>query len=342
MTATTTALPLHLVTGFLGSGKTTLVNRALRSPSFAGTMVVVNEFGEVGLDHLITTTGQDKVLLLESGCLCCAASGTLRDTLIDLLSRRAAGTLAPFDRVIVETSGLANPGPIVAGLLGDSALRGRCELAQVLTLVDAVHGTATLERHAEARRQVAFADRIVLTKSACVAPAQAATLTDTVRALNPHAEFVVAADATPAAAYFEAPQRRATAPAQGWLRGPLKPQYADDETEVHGKAFGQIAAHSFALPHAIEWAAYAHWSDAMRRRYGARLLRCKGVLALGERGRPHVVQGVQGFFAPPVPYHGPATAGFLVCIGEGLAREELAALATPLEPATATTTGTLP
>ncbi|HYF18007.1 MAG TPA: CobW family GTP-binding protein [Ramlibacter sp.] len=329
-------LPLHLVTGFLGSGKTTLINRVLREPGFAGSMVVVNEFGEVGLDHLLAGSAQDQVLLLDSGCLCCAASGSLRDTLIDLFSRRAAGSLPPFDRLIVETSGLANPGPIVAGLLGDSALKGRCELAQVLVLVDAVHGGATLERHQEAVRQVAFADRIVLTKAAQAA-GQAQAMADRIRQLNPDADFVVMADAAPAAAYFEQAVRRAQPGAAGWVRGPLRSQYGDGGA-AHGAAFAAIGSQVFQLPGAVPWPAYAHWCDQLRRRFGARLLRCKGLLALGDEGRAHVVQGVQGFFAPPQPYGGPPAKGFIVCIAEGVPREDLAAAFELLQP---TTTGTL-
>jgi len=330
------ALPLHLVTGFLGSGKTTLINRVLREPGFAGSMVVINEFGEVGLDQLIAGTADDNVLLLESGCLCCAASGTLRDTLIDLFSRRAAGSLPPFDRVIVETSGLANPGPIVSGLLGDSALRGRCELAQVLVLVDAVHGQATLERHDEAVRQVAFGDRIVLTKAQEAPSGHAQALADRVRQLNPHAEFLVMAPDIPATAYFGQPARRAQPAGGSWVRGPLHGQYGAD-APAHGEAFRRIATHSFAVTTPVDWPAYAQWCDQLRRRFGARLLRCKGLLALGDAGRLHVVQGVQGFFAPPVPFDGPAAPGFIVCIGEGIAREELAAAFDLLQP---TTTGT--
>ncbi|MDO9090571.1 MAG: GTP-binding protein, partial [Burkholderiaceae bacterium] len=134
---TANRIPVDLVTGFLGVGKTTFINAVLRDPAFAGAMVVVNEFGEIGLDHVLMSTADDQVVLLDSGCLCCAASGTLRDTLIDLSARRAAGSVPVFDRVIVETSGLAHPGPLIASLLGDSALVTRYALAQVLTLVDA-------------------------------------------------------------------------------------------------------------------------------------------------------------------------------------------------------------
>jgi G3E family GTPase len=339
----TPIIPLHLVSGFLGSGKTTLINKVLREPGFAGTMVVVNEFGEVGLDHLIVSTAQDNVLLLESGCLCCAASGTLRDTLIDLFSRRATGAVPPFDRLIVETSGLANPGPIVASLLGDSALRPRCELVQVLTLVDAVNGAGTLERYAEAARQAAFADRLLITKADSVSQAQVAQLDAQLRALNSHAAIDIARGDTPVTDYFKAAAigQRTPPPAAAWMRGPLKAQYAGDQA-VHGDAFRQITTHTFPVPGPIEWPAYAAWCDGMRRKLGSRLLRCKGLITLGPERAPWIVQGVQGFFAPPTRYDGVAPEGFVVCIGEDLRRTDLEDIFTALRPESATPQGPQP
>lgn len=325
-------VPLHLVSGFLGSGKTTLINRVLREPGFAGTMVVINEFGEVGLDHLIVSSAQDNVLLLESGCLCCAASGSLRDTLIDLFSRRATGAVPPFDRLIVETSGLANPGPIVASLIGDSALRPRCELVQVLTLVDAVNGAATLAKYPEAARQVAFADRILMTKVQGVPADEAQALEAQVCALNSHARMDVARDDVPVTRYFEATPlgHRPPATPNAWLRGPLKAQYGGEP--VHGDAFGQITTHTFAVPQSVDWQAYAAWCDGMRRKFGRRLLRCKGLLKPGDDQAPWIVQGVQGFFAPPVKYTGAPVEGFIVCIGEDLRRADLEEIFTALQP----------
>jgi G3E family GTPase len=332
-------LPLELVTGFLGSGKTTLIGEVLRDPAFAGSMVIVNEFGEVGLDHLLVSSAQDQVLLLDSGCLCCAASDSLRDTLIDLFSRRSSGTVAAFDRIIVETSGLANPAPLVAALIGDSALTPRCELSQVLTLVDAVNGPDTLARYREAQLQVAFADRLLITKTDLVSPAQAQQVEATVAALNPRALIERRQRGDAAAAHFDAhaavDARTRTGPASAWLRGPLRPQYADESAATHGEAFGQIVTHVLRVPGAIGWDGYAAWSDAMRRRFGKRLLRCKGLLAIGPDASRWVVQGVQGFFARPVPWTDASdtSAGFLVCIGEELDRAELEDMLGLLDPA---------
>lgn len=333
-------LPVDLVTGFLGSGKTTLVNAVLHDPAFARTMVIVNEFGAVGLDHLLVSSADDQVLLLDSGCLCCAASGTLRDTLIDLFARRSSGSVATFDRIIVETSGLAHPAPLVASLLGDSALTPRCSLSQVLTLVDASRGARTLERYAEARRQVAFADRLVISKTDTADTAQIEQLTRQLAAMNAHAPIVHWKRGDAPAPLFRAPQdgpRGAATDADAWLRGPLRPQYAESgaEADAHGSAFRQITTHVLPLTGAIDWATYASWTQALSARLGQRLLRCKGLLALGDGTAPWAVQGVQGYFAPPQrlaawPADGPR--GFLVCIGESVTRAELDAIVPPGPP----------
>jgi G3E family GTPase len=331
-------VPIVLVTGFLGSGKTTLINAVLRDTAFAGTMVIVNEFGSVGLDHLLVSNADDQVVLLDSGCLCCASSATLRDTLINLFAGRSSGTVPAFDRIIVETSGLAHPAPIVASLLGDSALTPRCTLTQVLTLVDAQHGAETLARYAEARRQVAFADRVVVSKTDTASESQIVELGDLLHQLNALVPIESWRQGQAAVALFAPPlfaAPRCTAESTTWMRGPLRPQYGDaepeQEAEGHGDAFLQITIHTL-WPKAVDWATYAGWIQALSRRFGKRLLRCKGLLALGDGDAPWVIQGVQGYFAPPqlLP-RWPASVphGFLVCIGESISRAELDAVVAP-------------
>jgi len=339
-------LPLDLVTGFLGSGKTTLINAVLQDRSFAGAMVIVNEFGETGLDHLLISTAQDNVVLLDSGCLCCASSGTLRDTLIDLFSRRASGALPPFTRIIVETSGLADPAPIVASLLGDSALTPRCTLSQVLTLVDASRGPHTLERYREAQRQVAFADRLVISKVDTASPAQIDSLTAELSLLNPNAPVERWQQGhSPLALFAPLPPRAAGSAlrpgALRVLRGPLLPQYGCDEADsdepnaTHGRAYRQIRTHVLEAPDPVSWPAYAAWTGSLRTTFGNRLLRCKGILQIEPGGEFWVVQGVQGYFAPPRPLGGTHhnLSGFLVCIGEAMTRADLIeALGWPADP----------
>lgn len=350
---TANRIPVDLVTGFLGVGKTTFINAVLRDPAFAGAMVVVNEFGEIGLDHVLMSIADDQVVLLDSGCLCCAASGTLRDTLIDLSARRAAGSVPAFDRVIVETSGLAHPGPLIASLLGDSALAPRYALAQVLTLVDAVHGPATLNAHAEARRQVACADRILISKIESTSPQQIAALRAQLEALNADAPIESWRLGESVAAKFSAPMRRdAGARLALWLRGPLRSQYAGPDcaeagadaaltpgAAVHGESFGQVRSRVLPLPATLDWDAYATLSRNLSLRLGRRLLRCKGLLSIGDEAAPWVVQGVQGYFAPPQrldAWPAGVPRGFLVCIGESVPREELETLVAQSLPLTET------
>lgn len=337
-------LPLDLVTGFLGSGKTTLINALLRNPSFCRTMVVVNEFGEVGLDHLLVTGSSDNVVLLDSGCLCCAASGSLRDTLLDLFAGVSAGRVPPFDRLIVETSGLADPTPLIAGLLGDSALETRCRLSQVVTLVDAAHVGDNVNDYPEARRQIAVADRILVTKLDAPEALPFPEVVALLRALGaqasaePHAlgdaverHFMVVPQQAPLVA-------RAGEIGRGTLqRGPVRAQYGFDEDPLsrHGPSRARIASRCWRVRQPVEWSTYADWSAQMRTRFGKRLLRCKGLLPLGapNGGGPWVIQGVQGFFAKPE--HLPAWPslegeGFFVCIGESIDAGELDAAMAPL------------
>jgi len=194
-------IPVTLVTGFLGSGKTTLINAVLRDPAFAHSLVIVNEFGEIGLDHELIENADDGVVLLDSGCLCCAATGTLRDTLIALFARGPSGPAADIQHIIVETSGLANPGPLVATLIGDSALQARCALAQVLTLIDPVNGIVNLARFAEARHQAAYADTLVITKMD-LAGSEPAGLRRRLEQLNPRAPIQQWQAGQPAAPLF--------------------------------------------------------------------------------------------------------------------------------------------
>ena len=157
-------IPVAVLTGFLGSGKTTLLNSLLKDPLLANACVIINEFGEIGIDHLLVERSDENVVEMASGCLCCTIRGDLIDTLKDLLARRDAGTLKAFDRIVIETTGLADPAPILFVLMAEPMLVARLRLQGVITVVDGVNGMATLDAHPEAVKQVAVADRLVLTK----------------------------------------------------------------------------------------------------------------------------------------------------------------------------------
>jgi G3E family GTPase len=186
-------IPVTLLTGFLGSGKTTLLNRALRSPLLANTAVVVNEFGSVGLDHLLTEASNDQIVLLENGCLCCTVFGDLIATLNRLYHAREAGNVIRFDRVVIETSGLADPRPVLQAFLSDPTLEGLFRLESVVAVVDSVNGPGTLDRHDESVRQLALADQVVVSKLDLLGTDQAvareAALRSRILRFNPAASF---------------------------------------------------------------------------------------------------------------------------------------------------------
>jgi G3E family GTPase len=187
-------IAVTVLTGFLGAGKTTLLNRLLREPQLRDTAVIVNEFGEVGIDHLLVEQSSDGVIELSDGCLCCTVRGDLVDTLADLVERVQTGRNGPLARVVIETTGLADPVPVLQAIMGHPALVQAYRLDGVVTAVDAVNALSTLERHEESRRQVAVADRLLLTKTQ-MEGAQTQQVVERLRALNPSARILAPEDA---------------------------------------------------------------------------------------------------------------------------------------------------
>ena len=225
-------IPVYLLTGFLGSGKTTLLNAALRDPALANTAVVVNELGDIGLDHLIVAQASDNVVLLDAGCLCCINPGALHETLADLVARRARGEIPAFERVIVETSGAADPAPLLHVLLGHPLVTPDYRLAAVVCTVDAEHFLSSRKDHPELDKQVAMADRIVITKRDVADPA-------------PVRAFLREADAEIVDKPFTGDAKPR---AKLGALGPLQP---------HGRP-GGIRACTFR-PAALTWSSWAAW-----------------------------------------------------------------------------------
>jgi G3E family GTPase len=308
-------IPVHVLTGFLGSGKTTLLNRLLREPGLADTAVIVNEFGEVGLDHLLVAGGRDNVLLLESGCLCCTLLDSLRETLADLYHRRARGELPPFRRVVVETTGLADPAPILLTLIRDPIATAWFGLGRVVATVDALHGLEELATYPEARAQVAAADLVLFTKTDLTGGTAPPALVEAVMRTN--AVATLADGDKPTAQLRELVFSPIAGDLAASVRG-AREHHSVDETHQHSRAIFSFCA-EFERP--VSWAGLAAWTSLARASFGKRLLRCKGILWICETGAPVVVQGVQTLFAKPepiAPAELPDRRSRLVCIADGI------------------------
>ena len=313
-TEPTPLIPVTLLTGFLGSGKTTVLNHVLKQPEMAATAVIVNEFGEIGIDHLLVEKASDDVVLLNSGCLCCTVRGDIVDTLLNLFVGRAGGKIPHFTRVVIETTGLADPAPILHTLISDPLIAARYTLDGVVTTVDAVNGAATLDRQPEAVKQAAVADRLLLTKTDLADPDAGAALKARLAALNPTAPLLSPAQGAvdPALLFnlgFYDPQTKSL-DVQRWLRDEaFEAGHAHDGEHDHdghdrpdvNRHDDHIRAFCITRERPISWAALSTWLDALATMRGDDLLRLKAIVALSDRpGEPVVVHGVQHLFHPPV------------------------------------------
>jgi G3E family GTPase len=297
-------IPLTVLTGFLGAGKTTLLNHLLKDEALSDTAVVINEFGEVGLDHLLVEYVGDNMVLLQSGCLCCTMRGDLVDALETLL-RDLDARRCSFRRVLLETTGLADPAPVLHTAMAHPYLLLRYRLDGVVTVVDAVNGASSLDAHAEAVKQAAMADRIVLTKTDLADAAQVAAVTARLRALNPAAPILDAAkgEATPARMLSSGlydPDRKIP-DVKKWLAAEA---YADAHDHHHhhhdvNRHDEHIASFVLTAADAIPAGTLEMFLELLRANYGDRLLRVKGIVKLAEMPEtPVVVHGVQHVFHP--------------------------------------------
>jgi G3E family GTPase len=275
-------IPVTVVTGFLGAGKTTLLQRFLASPEGAGTAVIVNEFGAVGIDDTLVRNSADETVLLGNGCVCCITRSDLQAALRRLVFDRERGTVPPFGRVVIETSGLADPGPILQTFSTDRALGGEFHIDVVLTVVDAVNGEATLDAAAEARKQAILADRLIISKTDLAAPSAVERVTRRLQQLNPRAAIDIAVGGA-------LDPQRVIEPAGGERSGFIAEAEHSDG----------IASFTIAQAEPIDWLAFSRAMETLIALRGADLLRVKGILNVqGCRG-PVVVQYVQHLAHPP-------------------------------------------
>jgi len=320
-------IPVSILTGFLGAGKSTLLNRILKDPGTSDTAVIINEFGEVGIDNFLVEASGDALVELSNGCLCCTVRGELVDSLAYMMDGIQTGRLKPIRRVVIETTGLADPAPVMQSVMGNPVIAQNFELDGVITVVDAVNGLSTLDRHQEAVKQAAVADRLVITKLSMADAEKVAVLKSRLAELNPRAPVADgdSAESGTASILENGLYDPATkiADVDRWLRDELANDHHahghdhhhdhqhDHEHEHHGHGHHHhhhdVNRHgedirSFSIIHdqPIDPMAVEMFIDLLRSAHGEKLLRMKAIVALSDNPeRPLVLHGVQTVFHPP-------------------------------------------
>jgi G3E family GTPase len=290
-------VPVALITGFLGSGKTTLLRSLLNQPGMANSALIINEFGEVGLDHLLVESSFDNILMLDNGCVCCSIRGDLVDTIGDLFAKEAAGEIPPFSRIFIETTGLADPGPIVRDLTEAMSLRGRCSLRRVVVTIDGVLGPSQLRDAPEVSAQIAQADLCLVTKSDIAGRNEVNVLVADLRSINPALDIRMVSHGDIDAALLMAADDRVDGP----FRVPVP--HHDHGGDAHGSSghhhHSGVESWSLRLDRPLPWPRLRDWMERVYSLRAAHILRMKGVFWLAESDKPVVMHGVAGLVSAP-------------------------------------------
>lgn len=327
MSAASDRIPVTILTGFLGAGKSTLLNRILKDPAMKDAAVIINEFGDVGIDHLLVESSGDAIIELSDGCLCCTVRGELVDTLANLMDAVQTGRVKPVKRVVIETTGLADPAPVMQAIMGNPIIATNFDLDGIVTVVDAVNGSQTLDNHEEAVKQVAVADRLVLSKRTMASPEALRALEARLGALNPRARLMDAdsAEAGQVGLLVNGLYDPASkiADVGRWLRDEdahaahhhhdhhhhgadghqhYHHQHGHDHQDPHDVNRHDASIRSFSIVEdkPIDSMALDMFIDLLRSAHGEKLLRMKAIVAMSDRpDRPLVLHGVQSIFHPP-------------------------------------------
>ena len=300
-------IPVNVLTGFLGSGKTTLLNRLLRDPLFNNCAVLINEFGAIGIDHHLVDRVEGDTVLLQSGCICCTIRGDLATAMRDLYERRERGEVPAFVRLVIETTGLADPVPVLSTVMYDRVLQHHFRVGNVVTTVDAVNGAANLSEYPECRKQAAVADRLVVTKCDIADATLWPALVQALGQVNPGASIValdpLCLDALGLLGKDHFDLASKNQEVTHWLHAPTARNYlsmgSQGATPTAANQHRDIEAFALDLPQTLDWTVFSVWLSLLLHAHGERILRVKGLLHVEGTDTPVVVHGVQQLVHPP-------------------------------------------
>jgi G3E family GTPase len=322
------AIPINVLTGFLGSGKTTLLNHLLRSDAFSDCAVLINEFGDVGVDHHLIESVQGDVVLLQSGCICCTVRGDLVTAVRSLYEQREAGSVPAFSRMVIETTGLADPTPVLSTIMHDRVIKHHFRVGNVITTVDAVNAGEQLVHYPAALKQIAVADRIVITKTDLADAAHVQALQARLSQINPGAVVLQSAGEPPSAQHllgedvFDLDSKAAEV--ARWLEvAPLGLHRSLARPLTNNRHTNGIFSFVLDIDRKVDWTVFGVWLTLLLNTHGDRVLRVKGLLDVAGSDTPVVVHGVQHLIHPP---------SHLPSWPEGLRRSRLVFILRDLEP----------